>query len=392
MHPAACVIRSCHVQYCLSTTETWIDRLVHHVGPAPAPQPARRPAGSGSAAKPPLPISRKQSGTRMSRFAPEGARPAVQTARVHAELGIPAVLPSHGAVQSTSKAPMPVGASGAPVLQTPPAEVSAAPEASGPAQAVPDAVQSTQLLQVPRSKNVNDRAEAQAVPGDDDKRPAGWQQLLELAEEASEPPRQFQQQVQDVPATPPQAQAYSRQQFEHPGMTPFPGQVAPSWGGPDSDEDADATASIPSAADDTQDESSCQAKVPALGPPGQTPFPHLAATTPSTSAEEQDEENGSADSPPAQAAVSLPDANVLRGEAGVIKQKQVDAGKGTSVPLRMLMQHLQGGSYDSPAANRPLKFAADSPPGSSPTTPPAQVTSAWSSTPVPFAESRCCNA
>ena len=160
-------------------------------------------------------------------------------------------------------------------------------------------------------------------------------------------------------------------------MTPFPGQVAPSWGGPDSDEDVDATASSP-AAHDTQDESSPQARLQALGPPGHTPFPYLSVTSPSSSAEDQDEGESGAESPP-QPAVNSPDTNPLNGEAGVIKQNQVDAGKGPTVPLRMLMQHLQGGSYDSPAANRPLKFAADSPPDSSPTTPPAQVTSTWSS-------------
>lgn len=362
---------------------------VQHSGPTGAqelaPQPARRPAGPSSAAKHPLPTSCKQRGPRMSRFAPQGARPAVQTARVHAELGIPAVLPTAASSQPPSgthaQSTMAPEATEGP----PPAEDNSA--ASQPQ--VPDAPQSRNGDTGSEASRTLNQVDAQAqleepklavidntvdaVKSARHTKPAGCEQLLQLAQKASEPQRQLPQQLQDPPATPLQAQAYTRQQFDHPGMTPFPGQAVPSWGGGDSDGDEAVKEDSP-AASARRDESSPQTELPAPGPAGHTPFPHLAAASPSSSANiHPDEIKLQADSPQLQAASAGLNEGGLDKRAGAEKQAHAAIQTGNPVPLRMLMQHLQAGTYDSPTANRPLKFAADSPPDSSPATPPAQV-------------------
>ena len=341
----------------------------------PAPQPARRPAGPSSAAKPPLPMTRKQRGARLSRFAPQGARPAVQTARVHAELGIPAVLPA-------SAVPLPASAAAEPAnLADPSVHASAQGQSAavslhGAAQQgtpeIPSSGASAAPGLIDASAGPKAETSAEAVAGDDGgdevTKPAGWQELLQLAEEASEPPRQLL--WQGPPMTPPQVPAYTSQQFDHPGMTPFPGQAVHSPVSPKLDVGTSLVEGS-SYTRDRQPESSPQTKLPPPGPPGHTPFPHLPAASSSKSADhESDGDEAQAESPSSHRAEGSPARSSLPEEqAGA----QGGVGKSSALPLHMLMQHLQGGSYDSPAANRALKFAADSPPDSSPTTPPAQV-------------------
>ena len=330
----------------------------------------------------------------MSRFAPQGARPAVQTARVHAELGIPAVLPTLASSQPTSGCDESAGGTYASTA-TPAVPIISVPEAAEPNEAVsppfpdapqrmgdgPDASQRSSGGDAsPGLQNLKEAGGGTGMDGiaaEDGGQPTGWKQLLQLAGEATEPPRQLPQQLQEPPATPLQALAYSRQQFEHPGMTPFPGQAGPSWEGTDSDDEPVKEAS-PSEAH-AQEPSLPHAKQPALGPPGHTPFPHLPAESPASSAEDDtdvviDDDEMQAHSIRPQGAPPGQIQAVEDKQAHSEKQAHAAVENSNPLPLHMLMQHLQGGSYDSPTANRPLKFAADSPPDSSPATPPAQVT------------------
>ncbi len=317
----------------------------------------------------------------MSRFAPQGARPAVQTARVHAELGIPAVLPASAVHPPVSAAAEPANMADSSVHASIQGPSAAASQHSAAQQGRPEFLSSvTSASPGPLDALAGPQAEvsAQAVAGDDEgdevAKPAGWQQLLQLAEEASEPPGQLPQQLQGPPMTPPQVPAYTGQQFDHPGMTPFPGQGVHSLASPSDNVDAPvAKGALYNR--DRQPESSPQTNLPPTGPPGHTPFPHLPAESFSKSADhESDGDEAQAESPPSRGMEDGPAQSSLPQEqAGGREQQQGGAGTSSALPLHMLMQHLQGGSYDSPAANRALKFAADSPPDSSPTTPPAQV-------------------
>ena len=335
----------------------------------PALQPARKP--NGSAAKPPLPgAARKQRGARMSRFAPQGARPAVQTARIHAELGIPAVVPppepsqpkftSASAVPTSPKLEHPINALPEPGSaelmhgghnQTAEEDDRGAPISPSGQVGVPEGQQ-----------GVDDESQG-LIEGE----PGRWQQLQQLAEDASDP---AQHQPQEPLHAPKPVQGYSIRQFEHPGTTPFP---VPKRGHSNYALESQALATP------LGQDLSCPtpAVFPALGPPGHTPFPHRATESSSGSVDHQEttalEVSSSAAKGTSSDVSQQNPKGSLAAVSAVLEEAEGSASMANAVPLRMLMQHLQGGAYDSPAANKPLKFVADSSPDSSPATPPAQV-------------------
>ncbi|KAK9833096.1 hypothetical protein WJX74_007069 [Apatococcus lobatus] len=316
-----------------------------------APQPSRKPAGPSSAAKPPLPSSRKQRGPRMSRFAPQGARPAVQTAAVHAELGIPAVVPPP---HSSQMAPASTSSTAA-------LNASAAAAAGPMAQSVEQ--QPGSILATDNPDRVGSGTETSSVV--EEVSDLGNQPLREVASTS------LSQVRPEAAMTTPLVMGYASRQFEHPGMTPFPGPGTIRAQGAAAINDG---SDVNSVADEGADEPLPEPQLPSLGPPGHTPFPRkmdASTTSPdslSSSAPQQQIAN------PATGIVTSGLEQLMPAQqSGAAAHAEEGKGAVAAVPLHMLMQHLQGGLYDSPTANRPLKFVADSPPDSSPTTPPAQV-------------------